>query len=400
MTDSILNVERLIWRGKGLARHSDGRVILLEPGVLPGETIRARVTKEKKDYLQAACEEIREPHPRRRPHPCRLADLCGGCRFGAAPVRLQLDLKLGILRSEMKRFLASLAPDRVLDAVRVFPSRSGWRYRWRGQVHVAAGRPHLMQPGGGGRLLAEDCLLLARPLAAKLPELSARLADGRRIIAASPADGGVFAEGDRGPLRLPFPEWGLTLEIPPDLFFQANWRLNRELVGFVQDRVGSWGRIADLFAGAGNFALPLAASGRRVLAVEADGAATAAARANADRYGLDVTVMRENLFKKDPAGAVQRFRPGAAVVDPPRVGGGRNMRALDRVGSLERLVWVSCDIVNTCRDVRPFLERGWRLSEVALFDMFPQTWHMETVLVLDRPGAGPNEAEAGGTSAG
>jgi 23S rRNA (uracil1939-C5)-methyltransferase len=369
--------------------------------VFPGETIRARVLKEKKDYLQAECEEVVSPHPRRRPHPCRLAQWCGGCRFGAVPQRLQLDLKRSVLRSEMQRSLGHLLPNGALDGLRVHPSRPAWRYRWRGQIHVAGGRPHLMQQGGTGRILAEDCLLLARPLAQSLASQSGRLEDGRRLLAASPADHRVLSGDDPGLLRLPLPEWDLTLEVPPSVFFQANWGLNRELVSFVLDRVRAWDRVADLFAGSGNFALPLAASGKRVLAVEADGQAVSAARSNAARAGLDdVRVLRENLFKRDPAGSVGRFRPGAAVLDPPRVGGGRSLRSLTRVGSLERLVWVSCDIVNTCRDVRPFLERGWRLAEAALFDMFPQTWHMEAVLVLDRTRSEPDEAKRGGRCAG
>jgi 23S rRNA (uracil1939-C5)-methyltransferase len=82
---------------------------------------------------------------------------------------------------------------------------------------------------------------------------------------------------------------------------------------------------------------------------------------------------------------VQDFAPRAAILDPPRTGAKGIGRTLSAMPSLERLVWVSCDAVNTIRDAKPLLEAGWTVSALTLFDMFPGTWHMEVLMVLDRP---------------
>ena len=94
----------------------------------------------------------------------------------------------------------------------------------------------------------------------------------------------------------------------------------------------------------------------------------------------------ENLEQKPFQHLVQDFQPQAAIIDPPRTGGGRRLaEALDLPG-LQRLIWVSCDVVNTCRDVVPFLDKGWEIGQILLLDLFPQTWHVETLFILDRAG--------------
>jgi 23S rRNA (uracil1939-C5)-methyltransferase len=380
-----LRVEKLLWRGRGLARLESGQVVMLEPGVLPGETVVARVTKESRDFLQAEAVRIADPSPLRGVHPCPHADACGGSRFGMVSPEAGLALKADILRDALPRALgrdhAATLPD-----IGVEPSPEGWRYRWRGQIHVRGGRPHAMGHASNDLVPLTDCHLLAAPLAAAMPALAGGLPDGRFTIAASPDTGQAATERDELLLPFSFPDFGLTLHLPPDTFFQANWGLNRRLVRAAADELRGFGRIADLFSGAGNFALPLASLGHRVLAVEGSAPAVDTGKRNAARLGLgSVAFHAANLSKPAAWDAVRAFRPEAAILDPPRTGAKGIGQTLLGLPGLRRLVWVSCDVVNTIRDAKPLLEAGWKLDSLRLFDMFPGTWHMEVLMVLDRP---------------
>ena len=151
------------------------------------------------------------------------------------------------------------------------------------------------------------------------------------------------------------------------------------------DALDGFERIADLFSGVGNFALPLASRGKSVLAVEGSAPAVDTGMRNAHRLGLSVAFRDANLAKPGAWKMVTDFAPRAAILDPPRTGAKGIGRILLGMPSLERLAWVSCDVVNTIRDAKPLLEAGWTVSSLTLFDMFPGTWHMEVLLILDRP---------------
>lgn len=382
MDELTLRAERIIWRGRALARHASGQVVIVEPGVFPGEVFKARVTQRKKDYLRASPVQIIEGSTSRRPHPCPHAPQCGGCRFGVLPNRVQLELKRELLERELARGL----PREVrLPSCLPVKSPKAWRYRWRGQIHVRDGRPHFKGLQSSRDIHLEDCYLLAPPLARALKTLSRGLDDGRHTIAASPVDGQVAAGRSDPDLALPGTGLPGPFRVPGGSFFQANQTLNRHLVRTVTSLLEPYHSVADLYAGCGNFALPLAARGKHVLALDSDGSAVAAAKANALEMGLTSLDAALADLKKEPVSRrLDRLRPEAVIVDPPRAGGGRHITGLANLGWLSRIVWVSCDVVNSARDLKPFLQQGWEVTSLMLFDMFPQTWHMEAVAVLDR----------------
>ncbi len=389
MSDSLmrLRVEKLIWRGRGLARPADAPVVIVEPGVLPGEEIQARITKRHKDYLRAKCETVLEPASERRPHPCPASPACGGCRFGITSQRTQLALKQAIMADTLRRHLGKEVPASVLESPQVVPSPKGWRYRWRGQLHVHQGQPHLLGQGSHAKVPIERCLLFARPLAEALPRLARDLPDGRHTVAASPVDHAVASALETHRLSLPLPG-GLAVDVLPQTFFQANQSLNPALVEHIRSWCPAGSRVADLYAGAGNFGLPLAQAGNPVFAVEGDGPALQAARTTAARSGLDHWQGRQADLRHERAWKhILEFQPDVVVADPPRSGSGPVCRHLLHIPSLERIIWISCDLTNSARDVRSFLTQGWQLTSLALFDMFPQTWHMEGVFILDRRGS-------------
>jgi len=251
---------------------------------------------------------------------------------------------------------------------------------------MRGGLPHAMGHASNLLVPLTDCHLLAAPLAKAMPDLAAGLPDGRFTIAASPDTGEARTEKDTGDLPFSFPDFGLTLLLPPGTFFQANWVLNQTLVLSAVNALDGFERIADLFCGAGNFALPLASRGKTVLAVEGSALAVDTGTRNAKRLGLESTRFHAADLSKPAAWKmVNDFAPTAAILDPPRTGAKGISRTLLGLGSLRRLVWVSCDVVNTVRDAKPLLDAGWKVTSLTLFDMFPGTWHMEVLMILDRP---------------
>lgn len=381
--EDIFYVHRLIWRGRALSRTPDGKVVIIEPGVFPGEKVLSRISRSKKDYLQAECLQIIEPLPERRAHPCSHSRLCGGCRFGSLPQSRQLELKAQLLENELERAIGTRTDHTSPD--RIYRGHPGWRYRWRGQVHVKDKKPYFKSFQGDELEPCADCLLFAPPLSRNLIEICRHLPDGRHTVAASPLELNAVSEHSGEKISLPLSDQGLKVDIPPGTFFQAHQRLNQDLIHYVMEKTRDFGSVADLFAGSGNFSLPLAAEGKRVLAVESDKEALQAIQSSCREFGIDsLQAERLDLHKQEALKALQSFEPGAAVLDPPRSGGGNKLLSITGSKSLQRLVWISCDVVNTCRDLRPFLDSGWQISEIAFFDMFPQTWHMEVVIVLDR----------------
>jgi 23S rRNA (uracil1939-C5)-methyltransferase len=172
-------------------------------------------------------------------------------------------------------------------------------------------------------------------------------------------------------------EPGLDLEVPADAFTQVNAGGNLLLVETVLAFAGAAAgeRVLDLYCGAGNFSLPLARRGARVRGIERSPVAVEAATANAARLGL-----REASFEcATVAHALRRVTPADLVVlDPPRAGARDALAALAAIRA-PRVVYVSCDPATLARDVRTLRDSGYRLLRVQPIDLFPQTYHVESV---------------------
>jgi 23S rRNA (uracil1939-C5)-methyltransferase len=172
---------------------------------------------------------------------------------------------------------------------------------------------------------------------------------------------------------------GVALRASPRSFYQVNLEVNALLVSHVRDLVVALEaeRVLDLYAGLGNFALPLAATGLPVVAVERDGQATDDLTAAAARANLDVSVLRLPVERFDPS----REAFDVAIVDPPRKGA-RGVLARAILNRPRAIIYVGCDPVAAARDVRE--ATGYRVDSLTCFDMFPETHHVETVAVLVR----------------
>ena len=191
--------------------------------------------------------------------------------------------------------------------------------------------------------------------------------------------GARFADRTWGEERITLPLDGISYSVSPRSFFQANWRMNQAMVGRIGAILGesAGARLLDLYAGAGNFALPLAAKVREVVAVEGEARSFRELRGNVRENGLgNVRIVRSSVESFRPEG---RF--DALVLDPPRAG--LSERSLSRVREIAAgsVFYVSCNPSTLARDVRSLSDR-YVLASLEMHDFFPNTHHVEALAVL------------------
>lgn len=416
-----VGVEKGVYRGLGLARH-EGRVVFVPRG-LPGDRFRVRVTSASPGFLRVAPLSRLEDGPGRRTSPCSVSDACGGCAYQDLDYGAQLALKEGILRESLARAGAPFDGE-----IKVVASpEEGWRTR--ASLHLAQGPGGLrvgLHEEGSHRLVEFDrCLQLSRPMNLAVqalkqalqarPTVVSRLATldlaesqgGDELVAA--LSGGLRAEdgpalaqaaGDAGLTGLGF--WrerrghrdfllargdphvhatvgGRRLRAHVASFFQANRFLVDDLARVVVDLLPAGGRVLDLYCGTGLFSIALAARGDEVMGAEISESAVFDASAN----GRDLANAR--FFRADVREALSRWpREGRerVVLDPPRAGAGREVVAAVVARGPEVVVYVSCDPPTLGRDLAEFARLGYRPDRMQGFDMFPNTFHLETLVRL------------------
>lgn len=397
-----IDVTWLLPDGGGGGMGPDGPVRI--EGAIPGDRVRYTEQGRRGRTVLGALEAVVQPGPDRRPPPCPLTQRCGGCDLDALSPAAQRTAKAALIRH-------ALHLDE-LPHVHASPHPSGYRARIKLGIH--AGAAGYRAAGTHDLVPVASCGIARAELNQALPHLQGWLAetgaeglsevelrsDGERVVYAFASHGdvpravrdsmeslgGVALDGRRiaGDPSLELKVHGLRLRASPKAFYQVNLELNAALVGFVVDRIRAIApeRTLDLYAGIGNFALPLAqATGAPVLGVESEGQAIEDLRFSAARAGLGDKVEALGL-------PVERFDPSrevfdAVVLDPPRAGAPGILAKLLR-NRPRRLIYVACYAPSAARDLRPAFEAGYTLSEVAGFDLFPDTHHVETVVVLDR----------------
>ena len=420
---TLVQIEKPVYGGAFLAR-VQGKAVFV-PLTLPGEQARVRIVEDKRGYARAECEEIVTAAPERIAPACRHFGACGGCHYQHTDYTTQLKIKQTILRETLERG-GVRAPDEIAvlaghpwayrNRIRLaFDAAENVGYRGRrshavipvSECPIAA--PLLME---GAQAVAEMArqfapalrptevalfcdanetalmasVFIARPAKVLFDEFARSIAGripalkGIELVIDGRADQPPRTLARWGDTSLAYRAAGFDYRVDHGAFFQVN----RWLVDALVERVtaGQSGALAwDLFAGVGLFARRLTDGFSRVVAVESAPAAIAALEANLS--GTTGTAVRAEtaafLRRHSKAG-----RPDLIVVDPPRSGLGAESTALLAAIQAPALVYVSCDPATLARDLRALLAAGYDLASVALADLFPQTFHLETVVHLRR----------------
>jgi 23S rRNA (uracil1939-C5)-methyltransferase len=410
----------MVYGPHAVARH-DGKVLFVR-GAAPHECVEAVVREDHGRFAFADLVAVVEPSPVRRHPPCEYLPGCGGCPWQHLDIEAQRAAKQRIVVEQLRRIAG-------LD-VRVAPllaSPKEFAYRRRIKLRVAGGAvgyhaaaSHALVPVAHCLLAEEsvDAAIAALPALVQavrsrmrrleiiggavagevvvVGEIEGSLAtadDGRAAawLAAHPAVGGLALRGRRwsrawGDVRVTLgPSVGDSLYTRAPGFTQVNAGGNAVLIDTVVrllDPQPGW-RVLDLYAGAGNFSLPLRRCGVAVTAVERDPRAAQDARDNAAREvgsPLRVIAGRAEEAVMDLVRAGERF--DAVVLDPPRSGASSCLDGLSRLAA-PTLIYVSCDPATLARDLGR-LAPAYRVEVVQPIDLFPHTYHVETVVRATR----------------
>ncbi|MEO8100843.1 MAG: class I SAM-dependent RNA methyltransferase [Acidobacteriota bacterium] len=380
-----VTIEKWVYGGRGLARTEEG--VVLTPFVLPGEVARLG----KRDKVNAELSAIVTPSADRVEPACPIFTRCGGCHYQHASYEFQLARKVEILREQLRRVgKIEFAGD--ISVV----SGPALAYRNRAQFHIENGRIGYLAAGSHTLVPVEgECPTISPRMNQVLALLRERLGDPRfpkfvravevftnetdvqiNVIDAERPVARRFYDWMESQVAIEYPTAHGDFRVSPKSFFQVNRFLIDRLTDIVlADFSGA--SAVDLYAGAGLFALPLAKQFTKVIAVEAGGAAAHDLAFNAQRAGaaIDTDYSRVEDFL---ASATET--PDFVVADPPRAGlGPEVVRHLNRLAP-PRIAIVSCDPATLARDLAAMPQ--YKIESLTLADLFPQTYHLETVVHL------------------
>jgi 23S rRNA (uracil1939-C5)-methyltransferase len=438
-----LLIEKLVPGGYGLGRLDEGIVVLVRY-VLPGEKVVVREVTRKKDYISAILREVLSPSPDRIEPPCPIYGLCGGCDLQHAGPDAQIRLKKAILTESLHRAAGNIISDPLvaIEDSLAAPKQFGYRQRIRLQVDEEGNygffRPesHLLEPVSRCLLARDelnnvlqqmhashsftelvthcdafellfnpkenDTFLLLHFLRKPRPAdcLSARdLADKTNGISAILMR--VEGYGLYDPLSQTFlsrppilsytlaieeNETDFTLSWEAGGFCQVNLEQNNNLVKLILEMVasGPHKRILDLYCGYGNFSLPVAKLGSEVLGIDVQNAAIRSAQKNAMQNGIHNCRFEK---KQVPVAVNSLLAAGRSfetiILDPPRQGASEIVSLLPKL-SPDQIIYVSCNPATLARDLASLIPAGYQMSRLVPVDMFPQTHHLESAILLKR----------------
>ncbi len=395
--------------GEAIGRH-EGRAIFV-PYVIPGERVRVVVEEEARRYARARLVEVLEPSPSRVEPPCPYygPDRCGGCQLQHIAYGVQVRLK-GLVVSDQLRRIGKFENPPVLEPI---PDPTGWEYRNHSRYHLTEeGEPGFLS-AGGERVVPIDACLISHPLQSALYQaLDMALPDVEQMeLRVGTATGDLMVvlqtyDEESPALEVDFPlsvvqvthdtatapligmdyihevVRGRQFRISATSFYQANTAQAETLVDLVVEalELRAYEKVVELYAGVGLFTAFLAEEAGYVTGIELNPDAVADAQHNL--VGADNVAFVSGFVEEELAALPHGV--DAALLDPPR--GGVEKEALDALSAHapDRIVYVSCDPATLARDARRLVRQGYALEWVQPVDMFPQTYHIESVALFSR----------------
>ncbi|MFN3285179.1 MAG: 23S rRNA (uracil(1939)-C(5))-methyltransferase RlmD [bacterium] len=440
----VLRVDRLSYGGRGVAR-ADGYVVFV-PYTAPGDLVRARLVRAKRSFGEAEVVELVEPSPERVAPPCPYFGRCGGCTWQHLRYEAQLAAKEQIVRDSLERLggLRGIPVRPILPAPRPLGYRNKMEFAFHPEatlgLHVPGHFDRVVE--------IDECLLPSPLASAVLREVKAFVRErclscydhrtrqgllrhlvyregvrtGQVLVAVVTASG-PFPQGrelarqlvqrhpqirsvlwaqssslsdavkvDRlevlwGEPTIEEELGGLRFRIGLETFFQTNTEQADRMLQLVLEMAELTGgeRVVDLYCGVGTFALALARQAAFVWGVEVVPSAVQAAWDNAARAGIgNVEFVQGEVRHVLPDLVARAGTPDLVVLDPPRSGaGGKVMRKVGRAGP-RRVLYISCNPTTLAPDLKELVPFGYRVLAVQPVDLFPQTYHVEASVLLDR----------------
>ena len=423
--------------GRGVARRADGKAVFVA-GALPGERVIAAATAHHRSFDEAKAVEVLQAAPERVVPRCPHFGVCSGCAFQHYAEDQQILAKQGVLLENLER-IGHVTAERILEPMR----DAAWGYRRKGRFSVRRvekkdktlvgfrevdprfvadiSRCETVIPQIGDNIAALAALVESLEARREIPQIEfiagdptpdhtgvaltirhmAPLpeADQAAIIAFARAHGfaiflqpgGVDSVHPLWPadpkLSFALPQWNLQFNFQPLDFIQVNAGLNGKMIQAAIDLLDlqPQDRVLDLFAGLGNFTLPLARHVREVVGVEGEAGLVQRAGENAAHNGIvNARFHAADLGQDLDAQPWMREGFDKLLLDPPRSGADFVLTQLP-LEQFKRIVYVSCHPASLARDAGYLVnERGWKLRAAGVMDMFPHTAHVESIAMFEK----------------
>ena len=408
--DPEIPLTTLTYGGDAMGRLEDGRAIFVPFG-LPGERVRIRITEEKRGFARGELVEILEASPNRIIPHCKHFSVCGGCHYQNLPYEEQRKVKREILRDQLTR-IGRIENPPVQDTV---ASASPWNYRNHVQFHLTE-EGKLGYVGAGtsfaqGIIPITECHLPEAAITMLWPQLefepqtniervSLRVGKENDLMLILESDSPespeleieaeisvahVFEENAvviAGNDHIVIPVSGRNFRVSASSFFQVNTSMAEKMVEYLLANLPLTPAVnlLDIYCGVGLFSAFLAPKCERVIGVESSASACEDFSVNLDEF------MNVELYEGLAEEVIPHLevKPDIVLVDPPRAG--LEKPVVDGILKLspQVIAYVSCDPSTLARDAKRLIEGGYKLKQVTPFDLFPQTYHIESISIFER----------------
>ena len=424
-----LKIEKLIYGGKGLARDGKG-VIYFVPFVIPDETVEITAFK-KKGYYEAELTKIIDKSPIRITPPCKYFGICGGCDYQYIPYNEQLNFKKDILEETLKRVGAL-----EVSICDIIPSKESFGYRNRVQLKVDHNVLGFYKRGSHDIVDIDKCLLVKDEIndtfgiikdflkntSLNSSNIHIYSSDEQKILLTF-----IFDEKVDIPVKsienfysqysskfigiciykskinkskqehlshiktfgqdYLFERAGdITYRVSSGDFFQVNSFQVENLISYITNYIKEkhFSKIIDVYCGVGTLTIPASKYVKNVIGIEANNTAIKDANYNKDSnksYNIDFL----NIDAEKSAEFIEKEQPDSVFFDPPRTGVKTSLlEKICSLKSLKSIVYVSCEPPILARDLKTLTDKGFKIKKTTLLDMFPQTYHIESITILER----------------
>lgn len=381
-------IRSLTNQGVGVGTWNDWVVFV--PFSLPNEMVRARIYRNHANYSEADLMEVLVPSPERVSPVCPLFTECGGCQYQHASYSLQLQWKRQQVEELLNKMLHLQFP-----VSPVLPSPKPFHYRSKITPHFDKPKPPekpaigFLRHGRRNQIVdIPQCPLATEEINARLPEVRQKVfqkldqyRSGSTLLFRQSSDGNVETD-PKATVRECVN--GISFQFPAGAFFQNNPFILPSLVDFVAEQAAVPGirYLVDTYCGSGLFSLCCAHHFEQVFGIEISEAAILAAQANAEANQISNCHFIANDASTIFEGLNISSHETAVIIDPPRKGCDENF--LNQLFSFRpaRVIYISCNPATQIRDLDSMLKSGYSISQIQPFDLFPQTKHLECVVVL------------------
>jgi len=403
-----IRVDSLAYGGDALGRLPDGRVVFV-PYAIPGEVVKLRIVENKAHHTVAELVEVLQASPERVTPRCPHFGTCGGCHYQHMSYPAQLNAKAAILKEQLER----IGRLQQLPEIMTRPSPEAWYYRNTVQFHLSReGKLGYQRARSNKPFAIRECHLPEPPinhlwplidiepmrglerisLKAGLDEDLMVVLEGNEMLPVDFSIEGlpvsVVQLGEAGSTILAGSDHilieilGRKFQVSAKSFFQVNKLQAAEMVRYLLEQLplNPDSTVVDAYCGVGLFSAFMAAKVERLVGIEISPEACEDYTTNLDNFS---NVELYEAAVEDVLSTVN-FKVDMVVVDPPRAGlGVKTVRGVLAQGA-RQVAYVSCDPATLARDAKQLVAGGYRLDKVTLFDMFPQTYHIESISLWEK----------------